>query len=109
MKKWNHYNCPECGKVTIARHDSEGVTPFLLRCRAKDEINNGHLIPGCQGMAESCFFECSQSDSQVPHVIFYRPDAMQAVVDISKEPRRDRAWLLDHYQKGGSLMKVNRG
>ncbi len=108
MKKWNHYTCEKCGGVTIARHDDEGVTPFMIRCRAKDISRiggiNGH---GCEGMASSNFFSGSQDDSQIPHVIFYRPSPMEAISAINKEPKRDRAWLLDHYQKGGSLMKNN--
>lgn len=107
MKKWNHYTCPECGGVTIARHDNDGVTPFMLRCRVKDEVSSGHRLPGCRGMAESCFFNCSQDDSQVPHVIFYRPSADQAIEDIRKSPKRERDWLLEHYEKGGALMREN--
>lgn len=109
MKKWNHYVCPKCGSVTVARHDDEGVTPFLLRCRAKDQITfNGLRIPGCDGMAESKFFDDScQKEDQTPHVIFFRPEAMAAIEFINKQPKRDRAWLLEHYQKGGALMKEN--
>lgn len=107
MKKWNHYNCPECKGVTIARHDDEGVTPFMIRCRVKDEVGNGHRVPGCMGMAESCFFGGSQDDAQVPHVIFYRPPADQAMKDIRNSPKSDRDWLMDHYLKGGSLMREN--
>lgn len=96
MKKWNHYHCPECNGVTIARHDDEGVTPFMLRCRA---------TTSCSGMAQSCFFYCSQDDAQVPHVIFYRPATAQAIKDIRKSPKNERVWLMDHYSRGGSLMK----
>lgn len=106
MKKWNHYHCPDCGGVTIARHDDEGVTPFLLRCRAKDIRTKGHTIQGCRGMAESSFFIGSQVDDQQPHVIFFRPsDAAEAIDAINKEPRRFRAAMLEHYRMGGSLMR----
>ena len=105
MKKWNHYVCPVCGGITIARHDNEGVTPFLLRCRVKDEVVSGSRIPGCRGMAKSSFFDCSQDDSQKPHVIFYRPDAMAAIAEIRKTPKSERDWLLEHYEKGGALMR----
>jgi len=104
--KWNHYVCPACGGITIARHDDEGVTPFLIRCRAKDEMHRtGFRLPGCNGMAESQFFNVSQDDGQKPHVIFYRPNAMEAIQVINKEPERFRVAILDHYQQGGSLMK----
>lgn len=64
MRKWNHYQCPLCRAVTVARHDAEGVTPFMIRCRA---------TPGCSVMAESTFFAGPQNDDQVAHVIFFRP------------------------------------
>ena len=105
MKKWNHYVCPDCGGTTIARHDDEGVTPFLLRCRAKDVVTaQGHLIEGCNGMAQSNFFSGPQDDNQIPHVIFYRPCADVAVTEILKMPKRVQAAMLQHYQMGGSLL-----
>lgn len=106
MEKWNHYTCPECGGVTIARHDDEGVTPFMIRCRVKDVVSvTGNRAPGCKGMATSAFFACSQDDTQTPHVIFYRPKADEAIVEINKLPEHVRLAVLDHYTKGGSLMK----
>lgn len=106
MNKWNHYTCEDCGGITIARHDDDGVTPFMLRCRIKDvKHSSGIIIPGCRGMAQSCFFNCSQDDNQKPHVIFYRPNAIDAITEINKSPKRNRAWELEHYEKGGALMK----
>jgi len=103
--KWNHYKCPKCGGVTVARHDTEGVTPFLLRCRARDQVVNGYRIPGCKELAESTMFTGPQEDTQAPHVIFYRPNAAEAMNIIDGEPQRDRAWLLHHYNLGGALMR----
>lgn len=99
MKKWNHYHCPVCKKITIARHDQEGVTPFMIRCRATDS---------CIGFATSCFFSCSQNNNQTPHVVFFRPSLEKALDFINQQPKEERAWLLDHYQKGGSLMKESK-
>jgi hypothetical protein len=96
MKKWNHYKCPECEGITVARHDNEGVTPFMLRCRVN---------AGCDGMARSCFFECSQEDEQTPHVIFFRPGEAEAAQFIKEQPYLEREWLADHYRKGGALMR----
>jgi hypothetical protein len=107
MKTWNHYVCPDCGGTTIARHDDEGVTPFLIRCRAKDRKLAG-VIPwkGCDGNAASTFFAGPQDTNQMPHVIFFRPtDAMAVIEFINTQPKRDREWLLEHYSKGGALMK----
>lgn len=102
MKKWNHYYCEECGQVTIARHDNEGVTPFMLRCRA---------TIGCEGFTSSCFFECDQSDNQIPHVIFYRPESRKDAKRIIKRETNEanREWLQDHYDKGGALMREGEG
>ena len=110
QKKWNHYQCPECGGVTIARHDDEGTTPFMIRCRARDtstpdKEGGFHRVSVCKGMAQSSFFRGSQDDNQVPHVIFYRPSIEQAILDINKGrlEHRDAMWV--HYQQGGSLMR----
>lgn len=105
MKKWNHYTCDTCGKITIARHDDEGVTPFMIPCYAGAEITEKGRFPACQGTAKSCFFAGDQSDEQTPHIIFYRPPILDAIKAINKEPKRERAWWKEHYSKGGSLMK----
>lgn len=107
MKKWNHYTCDTCGKVTVARHDDEGVTPFMIGCHASDEVTPTTRTRTCRGGAQSCFFDCDQSDSQTPHVIFYRPAKPdEAVKDIAKEKDEStRCWLFDHYMKGGALMR----
>lgn len=97
MIKWNHYICQTCGAVTIARHDDEGVTPFMLGCYAR---------AGCNGRAQSTFFRGPQGENQIPHVVFFRPtDAIEAIEAINKEPRRWRKAMLEHYQKGGALMR----
>lgn len=106
FKKWNHYTCQTCGFVTIARHDTEGVTPFMIRCRVKDTRVNGELVKGCQGDAYSSFFRGPQNDTQTPHIIFYRPETMaEAIEIISREPRRFREDILEHYRLGGALMR----
>lgn len=105
-KKWNHYTCDTCGKVTVARHDDEGVTPFIIGCHISDEVTPQTRTRTCKGMAQSCFFSCDQSDTQTPHVIFFRPkNAADAIKEINSEPFLARKWLLEHYLQGGSLMR----
>jgi len=105
-KRWNHYVCKVCGGITVARHDDEGVTPFVIACRAKDERTARTVIRNrCQGFAKSVFFMCSQADDQQPHVIFYRPAPHEAVKAINKMPRRVRTDMLEHYERGGSLLR----
>jgi hypothetical protein len=105
MKKWNHYICQECGRTTVARHDNEGVTPFLIGCRAGMIKTDKVWAPGCDGTAQSVFFEYPQNDDQVADVIFFRPPAEEAIAFINQQPPMERIWLLEHYQKGGSLMR----
>lgn len=107
MKKWNHYTCDTCGKVTVARHDDEGVTPFIIGCHASDELSPNIRLRTCRGAAQSCMFDCDQSDNQTPHVIFYRPQKPEDAIDaINKEKdESSRAWLFEHYMKGGALMR----
>lgn len=78
----------------------------MLCCHASDEITPKARVRTCDGSAQSCFFDCDQSDTQTPHVIFYRPkNKMDAVTAINKEPKDGRAWYLEHYIKGGALMR----
>ncbi len=109
--QWNHYTCPDCGGITITQEMDDGVTPFMLRCRVHDRLVDGAQIPGCYGLAESGFYRGSQDPTQQPHVIFYRPaNPADAIEAINKEPKRVRRAMLEHYQKGGSLLKeVPRG
>lgn len=95
MRKWNHYVCERCGETTIARHDNEGVTPFMIDCTC------------CSGgLAYSTMFSGSQDDSQQAHVVFWRPEnIMDALEVINKQPEECRKWWLEHYKKGGSLMR----
>jgi hypothetical protein len=43
----NRYTCQSCGGVIITIDRDEGVTPFMLACRAK---------PGCKGEMYSSFY-----------------------------------------------------
>lgn len=111
---WNHYRCEQCGQLTIAKHDQDGVTPFRLRCRA---------TLGCKGDAFSLMYRGPQDPDQVPHVVWYRPDPAQLDAEIlaniaaelrrgermpmtASERRRLHLWMREHYEKGGCLMRV---
>lgn len=101
MNKWNHYICEECGGTTTARHDDEGVTPFMVRCRAKDNEPRR-----CRGYASSTFFSGPQNEDQVAHIVFFRPRTEEEAVEaIKKEPKRFRDAIIDHYRQGGALMR----
>jgi len=49
--KKNGYICQECGGRIVTIDIDEGVTPFMLACRAKE---------GCKGMMFSCFYSIPQ-------------------------------------------------
>lgn len=96
--KWNHYTCPRCKGVTIAKHEDEGVTPFALRCLA---------TPGCSEFALSSCYQCSQADDQKPDVIWYRPTTEpEAIAEIQATvPAQYHAATLEHWRQGGCLMR----
>lgn len=98
MEKWNHYVCPRCKGITIAKHEDEGVTPFFLNCRA---------TPGCLGLAESRIYRCSQDDNQRPDVVWYRPaselEAREEIARTVQAPYREAT--LEHWRMGGALMR----
>ena len=96
--KWNHYICGRCKGVTIAKHEDEGVTPFMVNCRATS---------GCFGLAESRCYHNSQADDQRPDIVWYRPATVDAAkLEIKRTvPARYRRATLEHYELGGCLMR----
>lgn len=97
LAKFNHYICEKCKAVTITKHEHDGVTPFMLGCRA---------TPGCKGMAQSTMYRGSQDEAQVPHVVWYRaetPEELSAA--LAPANLRARDWLREHHAKGGCLLR----
>lgn len=95
---WNHYACQTCGRTTVAKHEDPGVTPFIIPCLA---------MPGCPGRAQSQFYRGSQADTQVPHLVWYRPKTIEelgAALAAEAHPAR-RAWMFTHVLEGGCLMR----
>lgn len=94
-RPFNHYVCEKCRQTTITFHEDDGVTPFMLKCRA---------TPNCQGVAYSSFYRNSQDPAQVPHVIWYRPATPETLDKaIRQYPKRFRADVLQHFNLGGCL------
>lgn len=50
--KKNSYQCELCGLEFVTVNLADGVTPFMVACRA---------TPNCNGMAESSFYQIDQS------------------------------------------------
>jgi hypothetical protein len=61
--KVNVYTCATCGGETVTIDVDDGVTPFMLGCRAKD---------GCRGMAQSSFYRPHAGRGE-PAWEWYRP------------------------------------
>ena len=96
-RPFNHYTCQTCGMVTITKHEDDGVTPFMLRCRAN---------PHCDGTAYSNVYKGPQDESQQPHVIWFRPKGRRALLAALKLlPRQVRNDVREHFDKGGCLSR----
>lgn len=54
------YTCQKCGKHTVTVDIHEGVTPFMLRCRASGREGD------CDGMAESSFYLRGPKPAWIP-------------------------------------------
>lgn len=86
--KVNEYTCEKCGYTTRTINAVDGVTPFMIRCRA--------AVPDtCEGMAQSEFYRCSQSER--PRFEWYRPDDSEFAA-LSEAMRA-------HVEKGALLIR----
>lgn len=47
----NAWKCHLCGELTVAVQRADGVTPFLLACRASGDLE------GCPGTGESLMYQ----------------------------------------------------
>lgn len=83
----NVYTCPVCAGETVTIDVDEGVTPFMLRCRA---------TAGCHGMAQSSFYRPRTGHGE-PTWEWYRPTPKQA--------RSAGLAMRDHAEKGGLFIR----
>ena len=70
-KRENVYVCEECGGYTVTVDIDEGVTPFMLGCRASGDEDS------CDGMAMSQFYPEGRRPPYIPapEWEWYRPGA----------------------------------
>lgn len=100
----NIYTCPH-GHRTVTLNLADGVTPFMIRCRAP--------LAFCEEMANSCFYLCDQN-TRPTHVwekinpSFEEARAMsQRAVGERGKDWADEEWdgiakqMLEHYAQGG--------
>jgi len=83
----NVYVCQKCKGHTVTVDRDEGVTPFILGCRADGTTY------GCKGMAESSFYRPTFKPG-LPAWEWYKPD--QAELHRTRD-----ANMLRHYAMGG--------
>lgn len=86
----NIYTCAKCDAGTVTVDVDDGVTPFIILCRATER---------CGGEAHSCFYRVPPGD-HVPTFEWYKPT-------IRKAKRLDRKWpgTLDHVRQGGLMLR----
>lgn len=89
----NVYTCRLCRGYTVTVDRDEGVTPFLLGCRASGREGD------CKGMAESNFYPKGPRPShiQAPVWEWYTPEASE--YKFLSGP------IKEHVDKGGLLIR----
>lgn len=89
----NVYVCPECNGYTVTIDVDEGVTPFLLKCRAKGDGM-------CTGMAVSSCYPKGPRPTNMPAPAWewYKPKGMD-YQKLSSEMKR-------HVDKGGLYIRA---
>ena len=85
----NVWTCPKCGGHTVCIDIHEGVTPFMLRCRASGREGD------CDGMATSAFYPKGAPPSHItePAWEWFKP--------TGSEYRKLSRAMREHVDKGG--------
>lgn len=89
----NVYVCEKCGRYTVTVDVDEGVTPFLLGCRAAGSEGV------CKGLAQSQFYPKGPRPPHIPAPAWewYKPDAA--------ELERSTPDMREHAEKGGLFLR----
>jgi hypothetical protein len=85
----NVYTCPDCGGYTVTIDVDDGVTPFLLGCRASGRAGD------CKGMAQSAFYP------KGPRPFHFPPPAWEWYRPTEEEFSRLNPGMKDHVRNGG--------
>jgi hypothetical protein len=83
--KINIYTCEKCRGHIVTRDRDDGVTPFMIGCRA---------TLGCKGMMKSSFYNVFDQD-MAEGWEWYRPTHAEALTPAERE----------HVSKGGLLLR----
>lgn len=89
----NVYTCQKCGGMTVTVDIDEGVTPFMLNCRASGKEGD------CDGGAYSAFYPEGPRPAHIPSPAWewYKPDVLE-LANTSHEMR-------DHANRGGLFIR----
>lgn len=86
----NIYVCDRCGEHVVTKDTEDGVTPFMIGCKAGC---------GCRGMMTSSMYRVFDPDGKMKWTYeWYRPSA-DRVISLSQ-------WEYDHVSKGGLLLRL---
>lgn len=90
----NVYTCRNCGGHTVTIDVDEGVTPFLLDCRASGREGD------CDGIAQSACYPKGLRPPQIPAPAWewYKPSPSEA--------RKLNRAMKQHVRAGGLLIRA---
>ena len=86
--KKNIYVCETCKGHIVTVDRDDGVTPFMLRCRA---------TPECTGMMKSSLYRVFDQDIGADHE-WFRPDAHSTML-LGRGTQ-------EHVEKGGLILRT---
>lgn len=89
----NVYICDECGGETVTVDVDEGVTPYMLRCRAEGKEPTED---SCPGFAKSSMYR-PMMPYPPPKWIFYRP--------TTEEIEKAEPGMKKHAENGGLFLR----
>lgn len=86
------YRCRKCGGQIVTMDVDQGVTPFLIGCRADAD---------CDGNMESSFYRIPNNPRNIVNFIWRKATA--------KEITRMDGWSQQHAEQGGLFLHPNKG
>lgn len=88
----NVYTCQKCGGYTVTVDVDEGVTPFMIACRASGKVGD------CRGQAYSAFYPKGPRPSHIPEPAWewYRPTP-----EGQRRIDRKHPGMMQHFKNGG--------
>jgi len=85
----NIYQCTDCCGVVVTIDRDEGVTPFMIDCKA---------TKGCTGIMESHFYRCDQMYRA--EFEWYRPGRLERLF-LNRQTK-------EHFKMGGLILRKAR-